>query len=172
MTSASHSFGLDSGLTRDVGALTDEVVKAFGRRYSSTGIGDWVGGGGVRRGWGGSATWLFLRWSGVDGRDDGGELAANVGDEVSEPAGMLSGSNSRSGMGGESNGRRVIRSKASRSNALRENVCIRYAYERYDTHFTTSSRTMPFQRVLCDTFLRSPISSNNSVKRINSGYIE
>lgn len=118
MTSEIHSFGLERGLTREVGALTDAVVKAFGRRKSSTGLADWVGGGGVKRGWGGSATWLFLRCSGVDGIDEGGEDAARVGEDVSEPTGMFSGSNSRSGMGGEINGRRVIRNKTRRSNAL------------------------------------------------------
>ena len=46
-------------------------------------------------------------------------MAASVGDDVSDPAGMLSGSNSRSGMGGESRGRRVMRSKASRRHALK-----------------------------------------------------
>ena len=50
MTSDSHSFGLASGLTRDVGALTEDVVKAFGSKNSSTGIADWVGGGGVKSG--------------------------------------------------------------------------------------------------------------------------
>ena len=118
MISDSHSFGLESGLTSEVGALTEAVVKALGRRKSSTGVGDCVGGGGVRRGWGGRAMWLFLRWSGVDGTEEGGEDAARVGEDVSEPAGMFSGSNSRSGMGGEIRGRRVIRNKARRSNAL------------------------------------------------------
>ena len=81
----------------------------------------------MRRGCGGSATWLFLRCSGVDGRDDGGEVAANVGEvDASESAGRFSGSNSRSGIGGESSGRRVMRSKARRSTVLIEG----FAYAR------------------------------------------
>lgn len=40
MTSESHSFGLERGLIREVGALTEDVVKAFGSRYSSTGMGE------------------------------------------------------------------------------------------------------------------------------------
>ena len=118
MTSDIHSFGLERGRTREVGALTDAVVKAFGRRNSSTGTADWEGGGGVRRGCRGSATWLFLRCSGVDGIEGGGEDAARVGEDVSEPTGMFSGSNSRSGTIGEINGRRVIRSKRRRRRAL------------------------------------------------------
>ena len=62
--------------------------------------------------------WLFLRWSGVEGKEDGGDEGAKVGEEVSEPAGRFSGSNSRSGIGGDTNGRRVIRSRTIRRSAL------------------------------------------------------
>lgn len=65
--------------------------------------------------------WLFFRCSGVDGAEGGGDEAAKVGEEVSEPDGMFSGSNSRSGMGGATKGRRVIRSSARRRRAL--HVC-------------------------------------------------
>ena len=48
MISAIQSLGLVIALIREVGVLTDAVVRALGRRYSSTGWGDWFGGGGVR----------------------------------------------------------------------------------------------------------------------------
>ncbi len=64
--------------------------------------------------------WLFFRCSGVDGIDDGGEEAAKVGEDVTEPDGTFSGSNSRSGMGEETRGRRVIRNKARRRSALKD----------------------------------------------------
>ncbi len=76
--------------------------------------------------------WLFFRCSGVGGTEVGGEVAASVGDEVSEPAGMFSGSNSRSGMGGDTKGRRVIRKRARRSSALsRMLVLITFSGRRY-----------------------------------------
>ena len=52
------------------------------------------------------------------GIEEGGEDAASVGEDVSEPVGMFSGSNSRSGTGGVINGRRVIRRRTRRRNAL------------------------------------------------------
>lgn len=81
---------------------------------------DFVGGGGVRSGCRGRGTWLFLRWSGVAGGDEGGEEGASVGDDDTDgdANGMEAGSNSRSGMGGDSNGRRVILSMNRRRTAL------------------------------------------------------
>lgn len=118
MISANHSLGFARGLTREVGAFTEAVVKAFGRRNSSTGIGECVGGGGVSSGWMGRGIWLFLRCSGVDSTESGGEEGASVGEDVSDPPGIFSGSNSRSGIGDDSRGRRVIRSNKSRNSAL------------------------------------------------------
>jgi hypothetical protein len=74
----------------------------------------------VRSGCGGNATWLFLRWSGVDGMEGGAEEGASVGEAISEPSGSIEGSKSRSGMGGERSGRRVIRKSTSRRNVLRK----------------------------------------------------
>lgn len=63
---------------------------------------------------------MFLRCSGVDGREEGGEEGARVGeDAASEGAGKEAGSNSRSGMGGEIKGLLVILSKSKRRTALR-----------------------------------------------------
>jgi hypothetical protein len=45
--------------------FTDAVVKALGKRYSSTVISECRGGGGANKGCGGIGTLLFLKWSGV-----------------------------------------------------------------------------------------------------------
>lgn len=79
---------------------------------------DVAGGGCTRSGCGGSATWLFLRCSGVDGIDGGGEEGTRVGEDVSEPSGIMVGSMSRSGIGGARRGRRVIRKSRKRKAAL------------------------------------------------------
>lgn len=126
MISDSHSLGLASGFTSEVGAFTDAVVSALGRRNSSTGIGDCVGGGGVSSGCTGRGMWLFLRCSGVESTDEGGDEGASVGEDVSDPDGMFSGSNSRSGSEGSSRGRRVIRSSTSRSSALENGPVMPY----------------------------------------------
>ena len=78
-----------------------------------------MGGGGVRRGCNGKGSWLFLRCSGVDGREEGGEDGARVGDAAASASrGTAEGSNSRSGIGGLSTGLLVIRNKTSRRIAL------------------------------------------------------
>lgn len=70
-------------------------------------------------GCGGSGTWLFLRCSGVAGREDGGEEGARVGEEAaSDGAGKAEGSNSRSGTKGETRGLRVILRRTNRKAAL------------------------------------------------------
>lgn len=63
--------------------------------------------------------WLFLRCSGVD-NVDGGELdGTSVDDEVSESrGGRLEGSKSRSGIGGDTKGLRVILRSTMRKTAL------------------------------------------------------
>lgn len=57
--------------------------------------------------------------------DDGGEDGAKVGEEVSDAGGRSDGSKSRSGIGGESNGRRVIRNRSIRSSALKTEYQLR-----------------------------------------------
>lgn len=58
--------------------------------------------------------------------DEGGDEGASVGEDVSDPDGMFSGSNSRSGSEGSSSGRRVIRSNTSRSSALENGPVMPY----------------------------------------------
>ena len=86
-----------------------------------TGSGSSRGGGGTRSGCGGKGTWLFRKCSGVDGSELGGEDGASVGEvatsELSDE-GSWAGSKSRSGMGGESSGRRVMRRMSKRRVAL------------------------------------------------------
>ncbi len=72
---------------------------------------------------------MFLRCSGVDSTEDGGDEGASVGEDVSDPDGMFSGSNSRSGSEGSSSGRRVIRSRTSRSSALENGPVMPYFRE-------------------------------------------
>ena len=50
--------------------------------------------------------------------EGGSDEGASVGEDTSEPSGSIEGSKSRSGMGGERSGRRVIRRSTSRRNAL------------------------------------------------------
>jgi hypothetical protein len=63
--------------------------------------------------------WLFLRCSGVAGGELGGEDGASVGEELFEGRGNAPGSKSLSGIGGESNGLRVVRTRKSRRIALK-----------------------------------------------------
>lgn len=49
-----------------------------------------MGGGGVSSGWTGRGMWLFLRCSGVESTDEGGDEGASVGEDVSDPDGMFS----------------------------------------------------------------------------------
>ena len=101
-----------------MGALTDVGRSALDRRKSSTGSLDVGGGGCTKSGCGGNATWLFRRCSGVDGIEGGGDEGAKVGEDVSESSGSIDGSKSRSGIGGDKSGRRVIRRSTRRKAAL------------------------------------------------------
>lgn len=101
-----------------MGFFTDDVVRAFDRRKSSITVVLLVGGGAVRRGWGGNGSWLFRKCSGVPGGDEPNEDGTRVGDERVEGGGKLSGSMSRSGIGGDINGRRVIRKRVNLSTTL------------------------------------------------------
>ena len=117
--STSQSLGENKGFTRANGAFTDEVERALGSKKSSIGETAVAGGGdGRRRGWGCSGTWLFFRWSGVWGGDNGGEDGASVGDEEFEGGGRDAMSKSLSGTGGPTKGRLVIRKSAKRKIAL------------------------------------------------------
>ena len=101
-----------------MGAFTDDVDRALDRRKSSTTDVLLVGGGDVRSGWGGNGSWLFSRCSGVPGGDEPNEDGTRVGDDWVEGGGKLSGSMSRSGIGGDINGRRVIRKRVNLSMTL------------------------------------------------------
>ena len=92
-------------MTRDVGFFTDDVVRALDRRKSSTTEVLLVGGGAVSSGCGGNGSWLFRKCSGVPGGDEPNEDGTRVGDDWVEGGGKLSGSTSRSGIGGDINGR-------------------------------------------------------------------
>lgn len=116
-TSDSHSCGDEYDRTRVSGGLTDAVVKALGRRYSSIATSERGGGGTASGVCCGKGTRLFLRCSGVTGREDGREEGAIVG-EVSVEDGSVVGSMSRSGIGGEINGLRVILRSMKRRIAL------------------------------------------------------
>jgi len=62
--------------------------------------------------------WLFFKWSGVE-IGDGESEETSVGDEVSESRDdKLEGSKSRSGIGGETSGLRVILRRIRRRTAL------------------------------------------------------
>jgi hypothetical protein len=63
---------------------------------------------------------LFLRCSGVAGGDEEGEEGVRVGVDALDGSGSEAGSKSRSGIGGESKGRLVIRNKRRRRIALTE----------------------------------------------------
>lgn len=77
------------------------------------------GGGGVSiRAEGCKGTRLFLRWSGVGGGDDEGVVGASVGEEWMDDGSKEAGSISRSGMGGDNNGLRVILRRVNRSITL------------------------------------------------------
>lgn len=106
-------------MTSTVGFFTDDVVKALDRRKSSTTDVLLVGGGAERSGWGGKGSWLFRKCSGVPGGDDPSEDGTRVGDDPVEGGGKVSGSMSRSGIGGDINGRRVIRKRVN----LRTTLC-------------------------------------------------
>lgn len=109
-------------MTSDIGCLTDDVVRTLERRKSSTAVVLLVGGGEERSGWGSSGSWLFRKCSGVPGGDEPKEDGARVGEEWVEGGGKLSGSMSRSGIGGDINGRRVMLKSINLSTAL----CVRY----------------------------------------------
>jgi hypothetical protein len=112
-------MGDESVRTRDVDGLTEDVVRAFGRRKSSTDESERAGDGSARSGWGGRGMWLFLIWSGVAGGEEEGEDGARVGDDVLDEGGNETGSKSRSGIGGLRSGLRVIRSRTNRRKVLR-----------------------------------------------------
>jgi len=105
-------------LTSNVGFFTEGVVRALDRRKSSTAVVLFVGGGAARSGWGGNGSWLFRKCSGVPGGDEPNEDETRVGDERVEGGGKLSGSMSRSGIGGDINGRWVIRKRVNLSTTL------------------------------------------------------
>lgn len=65
---------------------------------------------------------MFLRCSGVVGGEDAGEDGASVGDDALEGGGSAAGSKSRSGIGGDKRGLRVIRKRIIRSVALDESA--------------------------------------------------
>jgi hypothetical protein len=119
MLSAIHSRGDSSGLMSDMGCFTDDVVNTLEMRKSSITVILLVGGGVVRSGWGGNGSWLFRKCSGVAGGDEPKEDETRVGDEWVEDGGKFSGSMSRSGIGGDTNGRRVIFKSINLSTALR-----------------------------------------------------
>ena len=62
----------------------------------------------------------------MDGIELGREVGARVGEEVSdsEDGGNRDGSKSRSGIGGESSGRRVMRNNSRRSTALKKRMLV------------------------------------------------
>lgn len=62
--------------------------------------------------------WLFLRCSGVAGGEEDGDDGASVGDDAFDEGGNEVGSKSRSGIGGDSKGLRVIWSRRRRRIAL------------------------------------------------------
>lgn len=106
----------------------------------------------------------------MEGRDEGGEEGARVGEEAaSEGAGIAEGSNSRSGTGGAMRGRLVILRIVKRKRALRGGrvgngmqFVFRFA------HFMISISTTALQRALSEDFRLRPISTTSSTKRINS----
>lgn len=61
---------------------------------------------------------MFLRWSGVVGRETEGDDGAKVGELSMLEDGSIVGSKSRSGRGGERSGRRVILRSRRRKAAL------------------------------------------------------
>jgi hypothetical protein len=77
----------------------------------------------VSSGWGGSGTRLFRRCVGVAGGEESDE-GAMVEEGVSGEVGRVAGSKSRSGMGGERKGRRVIRRRIMRRRALKSGSVI------------------------------------------------
>lgn len=77
-----------------------------------------VGGGEVRSGCGRRGTWLFRKWSGVLGEELEGDEGARVGEDVVDEGDRAVGSISRSGIGGETSGRRVMRRSTNRNIAL------------------------------------------------------
>lgn len=119
--SAIQSVGELSSRMRAVGCFTDDVDNALGKRYSSIGAS-------LDRDAGlfksellqSREMWLFFKWSGVITGESGWEEGASVGDEDTEVDSTVAGSKSRSGRGGESDGRRVSLSIISRSIALRD----------------------------------------------------
>ena len=118
MLSAIHSPGDSSGLMSDMGCFTDDVVNTLERRKSSMAVVLLVGGGVERSGWGGNGSWLFRKCSGVPGGDEPKEDETRVGDEWVERGVRHSGSISRSGIGGDINGRRVMRKRINLSMTL------------------------------------------------------
>ena len=126
MPSASQCTGLLSGFIRAVGTFTEWGCSALFSKCSSAGLdkilyGD-GGGGLVSSGCGRSCMWLFLRWSGVLGGEFEADEGARVGEEVTDEGGRAVGSISRSGMGGETNGLRVMRRSTNRKIALGEGI--------------------------------------------------
>ena len=98
-----------------------------------------------------------------------GEEGASVGEEVLLEGGIDAGSRSLSGIGGDINGRCVIRSSTRRKIALRHDAKFcRPSREREEIHFIVSKAMMPLHLIFEDTFLRKPISISNWVKRMNS----
>ena len=58
----------------------------------------------------------------MPGGEGGGEEATRVGDEVVDTDGRLAGSRSLSGIGGERQGRRVVRRRIRRRIALQSHI--------------------------------------------------
>lgn len=92
--------------------------------------------------------------------EGGGDEGASVGEAMSESSGNMDGSKSRSGIGGDKSGRRVIRMSTMRKAALRRWSIITRTCS-FQTHFMTSMSTTPLHRALEDTVRLRPISSNN-----------
>jgi hypothetical protein len=113
--------------------------------------------------------WLFLRWSGVRGGEPGAEEGARVGElDTDDVSGNAEGSNSRSGMGGEASGRRVVRRISNRSIALHKE----FSDNTYDTlaitYLILSSRTTNRHFALGLTFRRRLISTKSWVNLMTS----
>lgn len=100
------------------------------------------------------------------GGEDGGEEGARVGDDVEEAddGGRELGSNSRSAMGGDSSGRRVIFKMRRRRIALKKRSSDGAREVKvYQAHLTSSRSTTPLHLVLGEVRLRRPISTNSCV---------
>lgn len=92
----------------------------------------------------------------MTGGEEEGEDGARVGDEVLEGGGNVTGSKSRSGIGGARRGLRVIRSRVKRRKALREHQFV------YPTAMFTEYILQNFQKNYTSPFIPSRYFSAQS----------